>query len=411
MFLKKFKSIVLIILMSWVSAGLYAGGDIMVSLRFYEGLRGKEPAKSQVVTSYHLKPMFVGNMVSARDLNEERDELLRVFNLAGLKLMTRTRFAWHAKEKDKRFQVIILNGHEFLVELAQTAKPDGFEVDVVEKGKKDKSLLHTDISLPQQKTAVFGFEDSMGNPYFLSFFREKNDNVIRDEPVALPVGVQPKLLKKVAPVYPEEAKKYKVEGKVILGAVIDTDGRVVRLKILHGHPLLRNAAIQAVRTWRYEPLIIDGEKRAAEFTVTWQFSLPGPGGGEKTAIPFIWPSKGYLTSQFGRRIHPVTGKPSFHNGIDIAAKEGKGVAASADGIVLSAEFHEYYGNLVIIDHQNGYTTRYGQLKSFTVKKGDKVKQGGRIGYVGSTGRGAAPHLHWEVRKAGKPINPLTLIED
>lgn len=423
MHLKKFKTLLPVMVMVTVilftamllpasgDTGGDTGGDIMVSLRFYEGTRVNEPAKDRVVTTYHLKPMFVGNMFDSRDIKKEQRELRRVFNLFNLKLMTSTRFAWQAREKDKRFQVIILNGHEFQVQLKQTAKPDGFVVDVLEMGKQEKSLLHTDISLPQRKTAVFGFEDSMGKPFFLSFYREKNDNVIRDEPVELPEGVQPKLVKRVNPKYPKDALKYKVEGRVILSAEIDTSGKVVNVNILHGHPLLTGAAIVALKKWRYEPHTKEGEKTPAQFTVTLEFSLPDSVNKNKRAPHFIFPTKGYFTSPFGMRKHPLTGKKAMHDGIDIAAKLGKPVVAAANGVVLKAEFQEHYGNLIILEHKNGYTSRYAQLKDFAVKKGDKVKQGQLIGHIGSSGRSSAPHLHWEVRLDGKPLDPFSLVKD
>jgi TonB family protein len=404
------KRLILGIIMLWLSTGLFAGGDTLVSLRFYKGLRGDDIQKSGVVTSYHLEPMFVGNMMSATDAKQEQEELKRVFNLKGLKLMTYTRWGWQKNKKDKRFQVIILNGHEFVVNLALKEKPDRFKVEVMEKGTSaNKLLLDTDISLPERKTAVFGFEDSLKKPYFLSFFREKDESVIREEPVPLSDETRPKILKRTTPLYPVDALKRKVKGKVILEVTTDTIGRVVNLLVVHGHPLLNHAAINAVKTWRFEPYKVNGEARSAVFTITVDFSMPDGPGKKESSIPAIWPTKGYLTSVFGFRIHPVTKKRAFHNGIDIATREGSNVVAAADGVVIVAEFREIYGNLVIIDHKNGYTTRYGQLKSFTVKKGETVKRGNLIGYVGSTGLSTAPHLHWEVRLNDKPVNPLKLI--
>lgn len=411
MFQKKISILFIVMFQLFLAAALTASGDIMVSLRFYEGSRGIEPAKDRVITTYHLKPMFVGNMVNSRDIEKETEELKRVFNLSNLKMMTSTRFAWQAREKDKRFQVIILNGHEFQVQLEQTGKPDGFKVDVVELAAQEKSLLNTDISLPQRKTAVFGFEDSMGRPYFLSFFREKNDNVIRDEPVELPSGIQPILIKRVNPNYPEAALKAKVEGRVILGAQIDRSGNVVNVNVLHGHHMLTAAAVEAVKKWHYKPHTIKGVKTPAQFTVTLEFSLPDSQRSAKESPQFIFPTKGYFTSPFGLRKHPITSKRVHHNGIDIAAKEGKPVVAAADGQVLKTGFDEVQGNHLIIEHKNGFTTRYSQLKDFTVKTGADVKQGQLIGHIGSTGLSTAPHLHWEIRLNGKPLDPFTLVKD
>lgn len=406
--------IIIVLIMAGMAPGLFPGGDILVSLRFYEGRKGGDTEKSSVVTSYHLKPLFVGNIVSAAGVEQEKQELKRIFNLRGLKLMTGTQWGWTEGLKDKRFQVIILNGHEFIVKLALLEIEDGFKVEVMEKSKSgNKNLLDTTISLPEQKTAVFGFEDSMNKPYFLSFHREKNESVIREEPVPLSAGDRPKLVKRVSPVFPEDALKHRIEGKVILEVTTDAVGRVIKLLVLSGHPLLRKAAIGAVKQWQYQPYIIKGKAKPAVFTITVNFSLARDKKKEKVisrSIPDIWPTRGYLTSTFGYRLHPFTGKRTFHNGIDIAAAKGAKVTAAAAGQVTAVEFMEIPGNMVIIDHLNGYTSRYAQLESFTVKKGDRVKKGDIIGYVGSSGRSTAPHLHYEVRLDGKPINPMSLID-
>ena len=127
--------------------------------------------------------------------------------------------------------------------------------------------------------------------------------------------------------------------------------------------------------------------------------------------PSIWPTKGYLTSPLGWRTHPLTGKGDFHNGQDIATQFGNKIIATADGVVLVAAHWDYLGNLIIIDHGFGFTTRYGHLSSFNVKEGDQVKRFQVIGYVGNTGRSSAPHLHYEVRYFGKPLNPMNFIID
>lgn len=129
------------------------------------------------------------------------------------------------------------------------------------------------------------------------------------------------------------------------------------------------------------------------------------------STPSIWPTKGYLTNSFGRRIHPLTGKRSFHYGQDIATQSGNKIIAPANGVILVSEYRDYYGKMVIIDHNFGYTTRYGHLAAFNVKEGERVTRGQVIGFVGNTGRSTAPHLHYEVRFMGKAINPMNFIID
>ena len=129
------------------------------------------------------------------------------------------------------------------------------------------------------------------------------------------------------------------------------------------------------------------------------------------STPSIWPTKGYLTDGFGWRTHPFTGKRNFHYGQDIATQLGNDIVATADGFVLVVAHQNALGNLIVIDHGFGFTTRYAHLSGFDVKEGDRVKRGQVIGFVGNTGRSTAPHLHYEVRVFGKAQNPLNYIID
>jgi murein DD-endopeptidase MepM/ murein hydrolase activator NlpD len=129
----------------------------------------------------------------------------------------------------------------------------------------------------------------------------------------------------------------------------------------------------------------------------------------KTGIPvwnndFYAPVKGEITSPFGERIHPITKKQSFHSGIDIAAPIGTPVKAAKDGRVKFADEAGLYGLTVILDHGNGLTTVYGHCFQLNVRQGDEVKKGDVIALVGSTGLSTGPHLHFEIRLNGKPIN-------
>lgn len=119
----------------------------------------------------------------------------------------------------------------------------------------------------------------------------------------------------------------------------------------------------------------------------------------------ILPSEGLISSKFGKRLHPLRGIWSFHRGIDIAAPEGSPVRAIMDGTVIFSGYMEGYGNLVVIDHGGGLTTRYGHTRKNLVKEGDSVKVGDVIAEVGTTGLSTGPHLHLEVLEAGKPIDP------
>jgi murein DD-endopeptidase MepM/ murein hydrolase activator NlpD len=127
------------------------------------------------------------------------------------------------------------------------------------------------------------------------------------------------------------------------------------------------------------------------------------------ATPSIWPVTGWLSSAYGSRRDPFTGAPDFHAGLDIAADRGEAVKATANGTVESAGYAGNYGNLVVLTHGFGMTTRYGHLARATVKQGQQVRRGDIIGFVGSTGRSTSSHLHYEVWWNNRLINPLRLL--
>ncbi|GAB6183175.1 M23 family metallopeptidase [Thermodesulfovibrio hydrogeniphilus] len=123
------------------------------------------------------------------------------------------------------------------------------------------------------------------------------------------------------------------------------------------------------------------------------------------------PVPGRLTSSFGMRLDPIDGKRRHHNGIDIAVAEGTPIKAVMSGKVIYSGYTKGYGNCVIVEHENGIQTVYAHNSKNLVKVGDRVDANTVIALSGSTGRTTGPHLHFEVRKDGKPVNPLTLLNN
>jgi murein DD-endopeptidase MepM/ murein hydrolase activator NlpD len=128
---------------------------------------------------------------------------------------------------------------------------------------------------------------------------------------------------------------------------------------------------------------------------TWQMNV----------VPSLWPVSGRLLSSFGARSDPFTGGSAFHAGVDISAMNGTPVRVAADGIVRAAEWSGAYGKLVIVDHGGGVETYYAHLSAFDVIPGQEVRRSQVIARTGATGRVSAPHLHYEVRQGGAPVNP------
>jgi len=136
--------------------------------------------------------------------------------------------------------------------------------------------------------------------------------------------------------------------------------------------------------------------------VTTPVSGVGPGG-------LLLPGQGRVGSQMGMRTHPITGQRRMHAGIDIAAPTGTPIRAAQGGTVAFAGVRGGYGNLVVIEHPDGTETRYAHASRLDVRAGERVERGAVVAAVGSTGQSTGPHLHFEVRRGGEPVDPAPLL--
>lgn len=141
-------------------------------------------------------------------------------------------------------------------------------------------------------------------------------------------------------------------------------------------------------------------------------STPSPEAlAARPAFQVIDPVAGQhvLTSSFGLRLDPFTGRVAFHNGIDLASAMDTPIFAAEAGHIVIAERRGPYGNMIEIDHGNGFRTRYGQLNAILVKAGDRVRRGQNIAQMGSTGRSTGPHLHFEIWENGVVKDPAPFV--
>ena len=136
-------------------------------------------------------------------------------------------------------------------------------------------------------------------------------------------------------------------------------------------------------------------------------AAPAAVGGGSGAM--LWPMAGPVTSEFGWRVHPITGTQKFHSGVDIGGDYGQPIAAAQGGTVEYAGWISGYGNAVIISHGGGISTLYGHCQSLAVGVGQQVSRGETIAYCGSTGNSTGPHCHFEVRQGGEPISPYSYL--
>jgi murein DD-endopeptidase MepM/ murein hydrolase activator NlpD len=127
------------------------------------------------------------------------------------------------------------------------------------------------------------------------------------------------------------------------------------------------------------------------------------------STPSIWPTRGWVTSDFGVRLDPYTAERAMHKGLDVATSLGQAIFTPSDGTVVFVGTEGGYGKVLVIDHGYGVKTRYGHLSEIYVHQGDKLTRGAKVAAVGNTGRSTGPHLHYEVRVNGIPENPRKFI--
>jgi murein DD-endopeptidase MepM/ murein hydrolase activator NlpD len=128
------------------------------------------------------------------------------------------------------------------------------------------------------------------------------------------------------------------------------------------------------------------------------------------ATPKGYPVEGSISSPYGKRENPITGNAGFHSGIDISASPGAPILATAEGMVSHSGWTSHSGYVVVLEHGCGFSTIYAHNKKNAVKLGEKVKRGGIVGYVGSTGKSTGPHVHYEIWEKGKSVNPQKYLQ-
>lgn len=286
-----------ILLIGFSFIPLHADVALDIKMRLFVGVREGMAEPLQFVTSSYLQPTVIASIKSKFELTEEQKQIKKIFNLKEVSLITEADLRWKDKDSDKIFHIFQLDSKEYLLLITPSSpvRKRQFRIKVFEQSEKGKTnLLDTEIILPEKNIAVFGFEDVQGKPYFLSFHIHITGTVVGGVVGGVLGGVvskeydefakgavkaegeikPPKLIKAVPPVYPEEARKAKVKGVVILSARTDEQGNVEAVRVLKGvDPLLDQAAIDAIKQWKYEPFIKDGKPHKVVFTVTIAFKL------------------------------------------------------------------------------------------------------------------------------------------
>jgi TonB family protein len=279
----------------------------LIKLKVFEGIREGRVEPIKTVTSSFLRYTVSASFKVEETSDKEENQLRRVFNLKGVRMLTEANLSWPGTQQ-RDFHMFRLDSKEYaiIITLVRVNTKDRItcRVEVLEQDKNRKNtLLDSELALDRQVITTFGFEDNSAKPYFVSLkvqeIRPGPGSIVRPvggvegavggiiggvfppEP-PIPKDVvratgdikPPRLIKKVEPVYPEEAKKAGVEGLVILEVQTDKTGQVASIRVLRSVPLLNQAAIDAVKQWVYEPMIVDGQPKGVVFTVTVNFKLP-----------------------------------------------------------------------------------------------------------------------------------------
>lgn len=286
----KFILAVFVVLLMAVSLGALDSGVsgsqyIVFSMRLYEAAGGeKSPASTTgVSTASYMEAAFVGNIFTEEDLREEKKKLKRIFNVTGIKLMIQTKWVYIYGYPPRIFRIFQKNGNFISMRLTKKEKKDSFRIEAFDgKGAvKEKTLLDTEIVLPEENTVIYGYKDFNNKVYFLSFHRETDvkhtgfkkeaDQVL----VSTSTQYKAELVHYVRPAYPQAALEKAVAGRVMLKTSLDQNGNVVDISVVSGHPLLRQAAVDAVKQWKYKPPQPGKVKQfPVPFTVIVFFDLP-----------------------------------------------------------------------------------------------------------------------------------------
>ncbi len=249
-----------------------------IKLNFF-GPGAEAEGKPGVATSFHLKSLVQRNLQVRFTSESLLAELRKTFNAPEVTLLASSDLAWRSGGPASVMQTVQMQGRDYVLVLTPLPRPGAvnFKVGVVEERGEEriqKILLDTEIVLPDGEVAMLGFRDSGEHSYFIAFYVQGRDEEFGRDAVRVSGAVKPKLLKKVNPAYPREAREKGLQGVVVVEAVAGKDGKVKDVRpVSSPDTLLTQAALEAVKQWEYDPHVVDGACKEVLFTVTVAFKL------------------------------------------------------------------------------------------------------------------------------------------
>ncbi len=255
-----------------------AATTLDIKLNFF-GPAAAGKAGASVTTSFHLASMVQRNLQVKFTTEAMLAELRKTFNAADVSLLASGDLHWAADGDPTVMQVVQIDGRDYAIGLTPLPKPAAVNVKVavVEKSpgeRLENVLLDTEVVLPDGEVAMLGFRDLQERSFFIAFYVQGRDEEFGRGAVRLANEKRPKIVRKVNPIYPDEAKKKGLQGVVTVEAVLGKDGRVKTARAVGSpEPLLAQAALDAVKKWEYEPYVSANGCREVLFTVTITFAL------------------------------------------------------------------------------------------------------------------------------------------
>ncbi len=312
----------------------------------------------------------------------------RIDSLAAQQASTQRRIAWNAIQLDAARRSLLLHDEMLKRRL----------VDIYEYG---------DLSYVDALIAARSFSEFVERWEDLRLLIAANQRAVRARKAAEARVATVEAELEGTRLQLQQEEQAQDEARSQLGSLADERRNLVTLAGVRRRSVATQVAemedLSAAEEASLEGLILERERELE----SQQRAAGIAGGGDHSGAAgmFSWPVTGTITSPFGWRSNPFGGAPEFHQGLDIAAPSGTTVTAAAGGTVIMAQWYGGYGNYILIDHGGGYSTGYGHLSAIYVSTGQSVQRGQAIGAVGSTGQSTGPHLHFEVRIAGKPVDP------
>ncbi len=254
----------------WASTDtLLASDDIVVQLRFYQGLNENGSSSGVIVSSYYQKKTSDDTVFSFVEIDKETQKLKEIYKLKGVKPIGNYDLVLKNNKAIKIYTTIEMSGKKLGFRLAPVLdQKDRFGIKIF-TGEDEKLLMESDIVIPEEKTAVLGFKDSEEKIYFVAFNRKKESDfsILNNSKTV----ESPKLINRVEPTYPTVLAKEKLQGEVVLIGQTDLEGKVIDAQVLKGHPLLNAMTLAAVRKWVYTPWKIDGITKTVDFSMIFMY--------------------------------------------------------------------------------------------------------------------------------------------